>query len=53
MKLNELMDLETIKGQVDPAEMRKRVVKGGNDPWGKIAKTPKKDDKNKKPEEKK
>jgi len=48
MKLNELMDLDSMKGQVDPAEMRRRIVKGGNDPFGKIAKSSKKDDKNKK-----
>lgn len=51
MKLNELMDLETIKGQVDKDEMRRRIVKGGSDPFGKMTKIIK--DKSKKPEIKK
>jgi hypothetical protein len=43
MKLNELMDMDSMKSQIDPKEMRRRVIQGGNDPFGKIAKTPKKD----------
>jgi uncharacterized protein involved in tellurium resistance len=34
MKLDELMDLESMKKDVDPKEMRKRVIKAGGNPFG-------------------